>query len=58
VKTTLDEATAHYTAKPEQAAQAISVGEIKPDESVPAVELAAWTLVASQLFNLDETITR
>ncbi len=58
VKTTLDQAIAHYTAKPEEASKAITVGEMKPDEQAPAVELAAWTLVASQLFNLDETITR
>jgi hypothetical protein len=58
VKATYDEAIAHYTEKPEQARKAIAVGELKPDEEAPAVELAAWTLVAGQLFNLDETITR
>ena len=58
VKTTFDEAIAHYTEKPEQARKAIAVGELKPDEEAPAVELAAWALVAGQLFNLDETITR
>lgn len=58
VKTTLGEAAAYYTAKPEEASKAIAVGELKPDKQAPSVELAAWTLVAGQLFNLDETITR
>jgi len=58
VKSTLDQALAYYTGKPEEAMKAISVGELKPDPDVPAAELAAWTLVAGQIFNLDETITR
>ncbi len=58
VKETLDQALEHYRAKPEQARLAIAVGELKPDDEAPAFELAAWTLVAGQLFNLDETLTR
>lgn len=58
VKTTLDEAFAYYTAKPEEASLAISVGETKAPENIPAPELAAWTLIAGQLMNLDETLTR
>jgi hypothetical protein len=27
-------------------------------ESIPPVELAAWTMVASQILNFDETITK
>jgi hypothetical protein len=58
VKETLDAALAHYTAKPEEARLAVATGETKPPETIPAPELAAWSLVASQLFNLDETVTR
>ncbi len=58
VKETLDAALAHYTAKPEEARLAIATGESKAPETIPAPELAAWSLVASQLFNLDETVTR
>ena len=58
VKDTLDTALAHYTAKPEEARLAIATGETKAPETIPAPELAAWSLVASQLFNLDETVTR
>jgi hypothetical protein len=58
VKTTLDEALSYYTTKPEEASLAISIGETKAPENIPAPELAAWTLVAGQLMNLDETLTR
>ncbi len=58
VKTTFDAAEKYYTGKPEDARLAIAVGETKPPEDIPAVELAAWTLVAGQLINLDETLTR
>jgi hypothetical protein len=33
-------------------------GESKPREDLPPVEVAAWTLVANLLFNLDETLSR
>ena len=58
VKETLDAALAHYTAKPEEARLAIASGETKAPETIPAPELAAWSLIASQIFNLDETVTR
>lgn len=58
VKSTLDAALEHYTAKPEEARLAISEGASTAPETIPAPELAAWSLVASQLFNLDETVTR
>ena len=58
VQKTFQSATAYYTERPEQARLAISVGEKPVDDSLPEVELAAWSLVANQIFNLDETITR
>lgn len=58
VKSTFDAAEKYYTEIPEDARLAVSVGESKPPENIPAVELAAWTLVAGQLINLDETLTR
>ena len=58
VKSTLEAALEFYTAKPEEARLAIATGETKAPETIPAPELAAWSLVASQLFNLDETVTR
>lgn len=58
VKETLAAALTYYTAKPEEARLAISTGESKALESIPAPELAAWSIIASQIFNLDETVTR
>jgi hypothetical protein len=36
----------------------VSHGASKPPTGVPAAELAPWTLVATMLLNLDETLTR
>ena len=36
----------------------IEVGESKPDESLDAVELAAWTMIANLILNLDEVINK
>ncbi len=49
---------AKYQAAPEAAKQAIRNGESQPKPGLPEPELAAWTLVANLLLNLDETITR
>ena len=48
----------HYAADPKAAEQLVSVGEKKRNPSIPAPELAAWTMVASEMLNLDETITK
>jgi hypothetical protein len=55
---TLDQALEQFKAAPEDAAKLIGVGEKPADASLPATELAAWTLVASQILNLDETLTK
>jgi hypothetical protein len=47
----------HYRKQPALAAKLIAVGASKPG-NVEAVELAAWTTVASAIFNLDETVTK
>ncbi len=47
-----------YQSDEEQALALLGVGESKRDESLDAVELAAWTTVASIILNLDETITK
>ena len=48
----------HYAADPKAAHELVEVGEKKSDPSIPAPELAAWTMVASEMLNLDETITK
>jgi Protein of unknown function (DUF1553)/Protein of unknown function (DUF1549)/Planctomycete cytochrome C/Concanavalin A-like lectin/glucanases superfamily len=47
----------HYAADPKAALELVSVGEKKRNASIPPAELAAWTMVASEMLNLDETIT-
>lgn len=43
---------------PQAAAQVVAVGELPPTTAVPADELAAWTMVANVLLNLDEVISK
>jgi hypothetical protein len=47
----------HYRQEPGLAAKLIAVGA-SPAANVEATELAAWTMVASTILNLDETITK
>ncbi len=54
----LDQMQKHYAADPKAAHALIGVGEKKRDASIPAPELAAWTMVASEMLNLDETVTK
>ena len=49
---------AAYTAKPDEAKKAITYGESKPDEKLNPAELAAWTMVANLVMNLDEVVTK
>jgi hypothetical protein len=48
----------NFKKNPEAAGKLIAIGESKHDESINSAELAAWTIVASMLLNLDEVITR
>jgi hypothetical protein len=49
---------AHYAQDPSDARKLVAVGESKADARIPAPELAAWTMVASEMLNLDETLTK
>lgn len=49
---------AAYQQTPEAAGKLIRQGESKPAAGLAEPELAAWTLVANLILNLDETITR
>ncbi len=49
---------AAYEAKPEEAKKCISYGESKPDERLNPTELAAWTMLANLMMNLDEVVTK
>lgn len=48
----------HYSADPSAARALIDVGDSKPDSAIPAPELAAWTMVASEMLNLDATVNK
>ncbi len=58
IRQSLAKQLAAYTAKPEEAKKAISYGESKPDEKLNPAELAAWTMVANLVLNLDEVVTK
>ena len=51
----------HYQeleADPEAAKALITVGESVPDETLDAVEVAAWTMIANLILNLDEVLNK
>ncbi len=49
---------AHFQQQPDAAAALIRFGEMPHDETIAAAELAAYTLAANVLMNLDEFVTR
>jgi hypothetical protein len=49
---------AHYSARIEDAQKLLAQGASKSDPALPAAELAAMTLVANQLMNLDEVLVK
>ncbi len=58
VKRTLQEMQAFYAQDAETAKQFLTVGESKPSDKIPAPQLAAMTMVANQLMNLDEALNK
>ena len=58
VRRTLDDALTIYRREPAAARELLAVGDSPADLQLPAPELAAWTLVASQVMNLDESLTK
>jgi len=49
---------AYYQAEPADAAKLVSVGESKPATGLAAPQLAAMTMVATELMNLDEVLVK
>jgi cytochrome c553 len=58
VQGTLGKFLAEYAQSSDAAKKVIQNGESKPKAGLPPTELAAWTLVANLILNLDETINR
>ena len=49
---------ARFRADEPTALKLLSVGESPRNEQLPPAELAAWSIVASVILNLDETVTK
>jgi mono/diheme cytochrome c family protein len=49
---------AHYRSRPEEARKLIQTGASAPDVVLSPVDLAAWTMLASQVMNLDEALNK
>jgi len=47
-----------YAANPKDAHALVRTGEKKSDHSIADTELAAWTMIASEMLNLDETVNK
>jgi hypothetical protein len=47
-----------YAKEPDAAAKVIKIGDSPPNTTIPAPEQAAWTMVASEFLNLDETLNK
>src|SRR5438874_2098118 len=58
MKSALKDFLSYYDSHPDRARQLVSVGESKGDPRVPAEELAAWTMIASDVLNLDEALNK
>jgi hypothetical protein len=58
IRDTLKALRAHYKEKPEEAKKLIEFGESKADPKLDVSELAAWTMLANQLMNLDEVLNK
>jgi hypothetical protein len=58
LETSLQQMQQHYAKDPKAAHCLLEIGEKKRDASIPEPELAAWTMVASEMLNLDETINK
>lgn len=58
VKQSFDALAKYYSSKPDDAKALIAVGESKADAALDAPMLAAWTMVANELINLDEVLNK
>jgi hypothetical protein len=47
-----------YSTQPTEAAKLAKYGEWPVNSKLPAPEVAAWTLVASEMLNRDETLNK
>ena len=57
-RATLDDLLKSYAADKAAATALIHTGESKPAEDIAPADLAAWTLLASEVFNTDEALNK
>ena len=55
---TLADLLRYYHAHEAEAKALVAVGESKADAKIDAVSLAAWTMLANQLLNLDDVLNK
>ncbi|HEV3004952.1 MAG TPA: DUF1553 domain-containing protein [Pirellulales bacterium] len=55
---TLTDLETYYAAHGDDAQQIVAVGESKADATIDAATLAAWTMLANELMNLDEVLNK
>jgi hypothetical protein len=48
----------HYTADTKSAHALVHEGESHTAANIPEAELAAWTMIANEILNLDETLNK
>jgi hypothetical protein len=58
VRESLEGLLAYYKAHPEDASKLIAVGDSKADPALDVPNLAAWTMLANELMNLDEVLNK
>jgi hypothetical protein len=58
LRATLEDLTAHYASQPRAAKQLLATGETGPVQHDEPATLAAWTMIANVILNLDEAITK
>jgi len=57
IENTYQKAIARFSNKPDQAKDLVSIGDSKAT-TTELPELASWTLIASQILNMDETLNK
>jgi hypothetical protein len=58
LQASLDQLLAYYREHPDDARQLLQYGESPVDVQLDAAELAAWTMLANELLNLDEVLNK
>jgi hypothetical protein len=58
IRSTHTKLLAYYESETDEARKLLSIGESKADESIPAGQLAAMTMIVNELLNLDEVLNK